>query len=153
LIHLKDLSLFQKFVRLCAGRTGMLLNMNQIANETGISVKTVQSWISVLEASYIIFLLQPWFANINKRLVKTPIITTDVSPGWWFARHFLVKGATGVVESSGMAQDGTLNFEILFDNEDCKEKHTFYFQEDFLKKEVIRNGRKQNKDKVRMAGR
>ena len=57
---------------LCAGRTGQLFNASQISNELGVSVPTIQSWISVLEASYILFLLPPWYSNINKRLVKTP---------------------------------------------------------------------------------
>jgi uncharacterized protein len=72
LINIGDLSLFQKFIRLCVGRAGSLFNMSQLANETGVSVKTIQSWVSVLEASYLIFFLQPWFAKINKRLIKTP---------------------------------------------------------------------------------
>ena len=74
LIQLKDLSLFQKFIRICAGRTANLFNASAIASETGVSVKTIQSWISVLEASYIIFRLSPYFENINKRLIKSPKI-------------------------------------------------------------------------------
>jgi len=72
LINIGDLSVFQKFIRLCVGRVGSIFNMSQLANETGVAIKTIQSWISVLEASYLVFLLQPWHANINKRLVKTP---------------------------------------------------------------------------------
>jgi uncharacterized protein len=72
LINVKDLSLFRKFMKLCAGRIGQVLNSSQLANETGASVNTIRSWISVLETSFIIHLLQPWFDNINKRLVKSP---------------------------------------------------------------------------------
>lgn len=72
LANLKDLSLFQRFVRLCAGRCGQLLNLNSLASDTGISHTTARAWISLLEASYIIFLLQPYHANISKRLVKSP---------------------------------------------------------------------------------
>lgn len=72
LLNIKDIHAFQKFVYLCAGRIGQLLNTNSLANEVGVSVKTIQSWISVLEASYIVFLLYPYNNNINKRVVKTP---------------------------------------------------------------------------------
>ena len=72
LINLKDLSLFQKFVRLCAGRIGQIFNANNLANETGVSVPTINSWISILHTSYVIMLLQPFHKNINKRLTKSP---------------------------------------------------------------------------------
>ena len=58
----------------CAGRIGQLLNLTSLANDCGISANTAKSWISVLEASYIIFLLQPHYKNFNKRLVKMPKI-------------------------------------------------------------------------------
>jgi Predicted ATPase (AAA+ superfamily) len=63
---------FQRFLRLCAGRNGQLLNMSSLATESGLSLPTVKSWLSILEASYIIFLLQPYHVNFNKRLVKMP---------------------------------------------------------------------------------
>ncbi|MBU4263101.1 MAG: ATP-binding protein [Proteobacteria bacterium] len=72
LVNVKDLSVFQRFVRLCAGRCGQLLNLNGLANDTGISQSTAREWMTVLEASYIVFLLQPFHANIGKRLIKSP---------------------------------------------------------------------------------
>jgi len=72
LVTIKDLNLFQRFVQLCAGRIGQLLNVNSLANDTGISHTTARNWLSLLEASYVIFLLQPYFRNISKRLVKSP---------------------------------------------------------------------------------
>jgi predicted AAA+ superfamily ATPase len=63
---------FNNFVGLCAGRTGQLLNLNNLANECGISQPTAKSWLSILESSYIIFLLPPYFENFNKRIVKSP---------------------------------------------------------------------------------
>ena len=72
LIHLRDLSLFQKFVRLCAGRVGQIFNASALSSEVGVSVPTINSWISILQESYIIFLLQPYYANIRKRLTKSP---------------------------------------------------------------------------------
>jgi predicted AAA+ superfamily ATPase len=72
LITIKDLNLFHRFIKLCAGRVGQLLNVNSLANDTGISHTTAGNWLSILEASYIIFLLQPYHRNISKRLVKSP---------------------------------------------------------------------------------
>ncbi|MGC1878721.1 MAG: ATP-binding protein [Rhabdochlamydiaceae bacterium] len=63
---------FQKFMRLCAARIGQLLDLTDLSKDAGISLQTVKSWLSVLEASYIIFLLQPHHTNFNKRLVKMP---------------------------------------------------------------------------------
>ncbi|MFQ5639447.1 MAG: ATP-binding protein [bacterium] len=72
--NIQDLNKFQIFLRLCAGRVGQLLNASAMANEIGVSYKTIQSWISILEASFIIFLLQPFYRNFNKRLTKSPKI-------------------------------------------------------------------------------
>jgi predicted AAA+ superfamily ATPase len=67
-----DLSLFQKLLGLCAGRVGQLLNLSSLATECGISHNTARDWMSVLEASYIIFRLPPYHVNFNKRIVKQP---------------------------------------------------------------------------------
>jgi len=72
LINIKDISLFQRFLRICAHHVGQLVNLSRLANDCGVSYHTVESWLSVLEASYIIVRLQPWYKNFNKRLVKTP---------------------------------------------------------------------------------
>src|SRR5579863_60334 len=70
--NVSDLAVFQLFMKLCAGRIGQLLNVSSLANDCGISLSTANSWLSLLQASYIIFLLQPHFKNFSKRLVKTP---------------------------------------------------------------------------------
>lgn len=72
LVMIKDLNLFQRFVTLCAGRIGQLLNLNSLAADAGVSHQTARNWLTLLEASYIIFRLPPYFANISKRLVKSP---------------------------------------------------------------------------------
>ncbi len=72
LLQVGDLLLFQTFLRLCAGRTGQLLNLASLAADCGISPATARSWLSVLEASYITFRLPPFFTNLSKRLIKTP---------------------------------------------------------------------------------
>ncbi len=72
ILQVGDLLLFQTFLRLCAGRTGQLLNLSSLAGDSGISSPTARSWLSVLEASYIAFRLPQLHANLNKRLVKSP---------------------------------------------------------------------------------
>lgn len=72
LLEIRNLALFEKFIRLAAGRVGQLLNMQSLAADVGVSGNTAGHWISILEASYIVFRLPPWFENIGKRLVKTP---------------------------------------------------------------------------------
>jgi hypothetical protein len=72
LLNIGDIEAFGRFVRLCAGRCGQLLNMASMAADCGISVTTVKRWLSILETSFIIFLLRPHHRNFNKRLVKSP---------------------------------------------------------------------------------
>lgn len=72
LLNITDTTLFQKFMGICAGRTGQLLNTTAIGNELGITHKTVRKWLSILETSFIVFFLQPHYRNFNKRLVKRP---------------------------------------------------------------------------------
>lgn len=72
LIEVQNLSLFQRFLKMCAARTGQLLNLSSLSNDCGVSHTTVRKWLSVLEAGYIVFLLQPHHQNFGKRLVKTP---------------------------------------------------------------------------------
>ena len=77
--QLHSMSLFQKFLILLAGRTGQILNYSSISNDLGISSTTVKSWLSILEASFIVFQLQPFFMNIKKRLIRSPkVYFTDV---------------------------------------------------------------------------
>jgi len=72
LLNVNNLALFRNFITACAGRTGQLLNLTQLGTDVGIDVKTAKNWLSILEASFIIYRLQPWFHNFNKRIVKTP---------------------------------------------------------------------------------
>jgi len=72
IINVRDLNTFQRFVRMCAARIGQLLNLSGLANDCGITHNTAKAWLSVLEASYLIFLLPPHHRNFNKRLVKMP---------------------------------------------------------------------------------
>ncbi|MBQ0076980.1 MAG: ATP-binding protein [Bacteroidales bacterium] len=72
LLQVQNQMLFLKFIKLCAGRIGSIFNASQIANEVGVDSKTIAHWLSVLQASYIIYLLPPYFENISKRVVKSP---------------------------------------------------------------------------------
>lgn len=67
-----DLNAFHTFVQLCAGRIGQQLNLSALGAEVGISHNTARAWLSLLEASYIVFLVHPYYKNFSKRLVKTP---------------------------------------------------------------------------------
>lgn len=72
LSNISDLATFQQFIALCAGRTAQLLNLNSLADDTGRHLSSIKAWLNILEASYITFRLRPYFANLRKRLVKTP---------------------------------------------------------------------------------
>lgn len=74
LINLKDLMTFQKFLKLCAGRVGQIVNFSSLGGELGVSHHTVKHWLSVMQASYIITLLPPYFENFGKRIIKSPKI-------------------------------------------------------------------------------
>ncbi len=79
-----DLQRFERFVRLCAGRTGQLLNLDSLGNDAGVSHATARAWIDLLQTSYIVHLLPPWFTNSGKRLVKSPkLYFYDVGLACW----------------------------------------------------------------------
>jgi predicted AAA+ superfamily ATPase len=69
----ENLHNFSRFLGLCAGRTGQILNLSSLANDAGVAVNTAKSWLSLLESSYIIYLLQPYHENFNKRIIKSPV--------------------------------------------------------------------------------
>ena len=70
--NIGNLEIFQRFVRLCAGRSGQLLNLSSLASDCGISHTTARQWISILQAGFIVHLLPPHFNNFSKRIIKTP---------------------------------------------------------------------------------
>ncbi len=70
--NITDLATFQHFIKLCAGRIGQPLNTTELGRDCGIDAKTAKAWLSVLETSYVIFMLQPYYNNFNKRLIKAP---------------------------------------------------------------------------------
>ncbi len=70
--NIGNLTNFQRFMQLLAGRVGQILNLSSISDDVGVSVKTIDSWLSILEASYIVFRLQPYYENFGKRAIKSP---------------------------------------------------------------------------------
>jgi predicted AAA+ superfamily ATPase len=72
LIQLKDASLFEKMIKLLAGRTGQLIDYSSLANDVGVDSKTIRNWLSLLEASFVVFKLPPYFENFGKRVIKAP---------------------------------------------------------------------------------
>jgi predicted AAA+ superfamily ATPase len=100
--NITDLNTFERFLRLCAGRTGQLLNMNSLAIESGVDNKTIASWIGVLESSFIMYRLHPHHSNFNKRIVKMPKI------------YFYDTGLTCAL--LGIQNAGQLNYHPLFGN-------------------------------------
>jgi hypothetical protein len=84
MLAVRDLDRFQRFVRLCAARSGQLLNLSSLASDAGISHVTAREWLTVLEASYLVLRLPPYHSNFGKRLVKTPkLYFLDVALAAW----------------------------------------------------------------------
>lgn len=114
LVNVRELATFQRFVKMCAARTGQLLNLSSLAADCGISHNTASAWLSVLEASYIVHLLRPHHRNFNKRLVKAPkLYFCDVGLAAWLT------GVREPAQASFHAQRGAL-FETLVVNEFLK---------------------------------
>ena len=101
-----DLIRFEKFMRLLAGRVGQLVNNSTLATEVGVSSTTIGSWLSVLEASHVIYTLKPWFKNRNSQVVKTPKI--------YFCDTGLVSYLLGIETPEQMIRDPLLG--NIFEN-------------------------------------
>ena len=106
LINIKDLNVFETFLRLLAGRVGQLVNYNSLASDTGVSAVTISNWLSVLEASFIIFKLNPYYENLGKRIIKSPKI--------FFTEPGLACYLLGIEEESQLSRDPLLG--NLFEN-------------------------------------
>ena len=106
ILQVKDLSLFEQFIRLLAGRTGQVLNLHSLGNEIGVAGKTLKEWVSVLEASFIVFRLQPYFENFGKRITKSPKL--------YFTDTGLLCYLLGIEKPEQVARDPA--FGHLFEN-------------------------------------
>jgi len=102
-LNVGDLGAFQTFLGLCAGRAGQLLNLTNLGTEAGVTNKTAKAWISVLEASFVVFQLRPYFRNVSKRLTKsTKLYFHDVGLlcrllGVWTAEQLAVHPLRGAI--------------------------------------------------------
>lgn len=118
LINLKDLSVFQNFIRLLAGRVGQVLNLSSLANDTGVSSTTLKEWLSILEASFIIFRLNPYYENFGKRVIK--------SPKYYFTDVGLLSYLLGIEKADQVSRDPLLGniFENMVVIEFLKERYS-----------------------------
>ena len=106
LINLQDLSLFEKFMKLLAGRVGQLLDYTSLANDVGVSQRTIKNWLSILEASFVIYKLSPYYENFGKRVVK--------SPKYYFIDTGLLAFLLGIENPSQVSRDPLVG--QLFEN-------------------------------------
>lgn len=106
LIHLKDANLFEKFIKLLAGRVGQIINYQSLASDVGVDSKTVKQWLSILEASFIVFALPPYFENFGKRVIK--------SPKYYFTDTGLLSYLLDIEKPSQVARDPLMG--SLFEN-------------------------------------
>ena len=84
IVNIKNINLFERFITLLAGRVGQVVNFSALATETGVSSTTINEWVSILEAAFLIFKLPPYYSNVSKRVVKSPkIYFTDVGLAAW----------------------------------------------------------------------
>ncbi|PWQ95453.1 AAA family ATPase [Leucothrix pacifica] len=136
LIQLKNIQLFEKFVRLAAGRTGQVVNMQSMANDVGVSSHTINDWVSLLEASFITFRLPPWFANIGKRLTKSPkLYFYDVGLAAWLM-GITREEHLAVHPLRGHLFENLVVLELLKGVHNHGDKPNMFFYRDSVKNEV-----------------
>jgi len=97
LIQLKDVSLFEKFIKLLAGRVGQIINYQSLSNDVGVGAPTIKQWLSILEASFIIFKLPPYYNNFGKRVIK--------SPKYYFTEIGLLAYLLGIEKNTQVRRD------------------------------------------------
>ena len=142
--QINNLSEFNTFLKLLAGRVGQVLNLNSLSNDVGVSSTTLKAWLNILEASYIVFKIYPYFENFGKRMIKSPkIYFTDVG---------LVSYLLGIENSSQISRDpligGLFENMVVLESIKCRYNqgfdHQLYFYRDNKKNEVDLIYKKQN---------
>ena len=136
LIQLKDATLFEKFIKLLAGRVGQLINYRSLSNDVGVDAKTIKQWLSIMEASFIIFKLPPYFENFGKRVIK--------SPKYYFTDTGLLSYLLDIEKAGQIARDPLIGniFENLIVLEALKARYNqglksnLYFFRDSQGKEI-----------------
>ena len=154
IVNLKDIQQFQHFLVLCAGRIGNEFNASALSNEVGVSSVTIKDWLNVLETSYVVFRLMPYYSNIGKRLAKTPkIYFYDVG----LASFLMGIQEAGQIESHplrGALFENMVVTEMLKQRFNNGENNNLYFYRDNSQKEVDiiqANGGKLNAFEVKSA--
>lgn len=136
LINIQDLSRFERFVRVLASRVGQLVNLQSISRELGISAPTINQWISLLEASYVVKRLQPYYQNIGKRQIKSPkLYFTDVG----LAAYLLGIHNPQQMEThplKGQLFENMVVMDLIKTNENYLYHRGFYFYRDNLDHEI-----------------
>jgi uncharacterized protein len=136
MLDIKDLRSFQTFVKLCAGRIGQPLNLSSLANDCGISSPTAKAWLSILESSFIIFTLSPYYQNFSKRLIKSPkLYFYDTG----LACHLLNMTEAQQVETyyqRGSLFENAIISELLKNRLNQAKNQMLYFWQDSNKNEV-----------------
>lgn len=136
LLAVRDLGAFTTFVRLCAGRIGQLLNLSALATECGVTAPTARAWLSLLESSYLVFLLQPYYRNFNKRVTKSPkLYFYDTG----LACHLLGIESATQVESyyqRGSLFENAMVAELVKNRLNAGRLPRFYYWQDSHKNEV-----------------
>lgn len=125
LVQVENQTAFETFVRLLAGRIGQVVNFQSLSDDIGVDAKTLKRWISVLEASYVIVRLQPYYRNLGKRLVKSPkVYFTDVG----LASYLL-----GITDSSQIVRDPLFGglFENMVIMDLYKARYNYQLRQDF----------------------
>lgn len=136
LIQLKDAALFEKFIKLLAGRVGQLVNYQSLSNDVGVDAKTIKQWLSILEASFVVFKLPPYFDNFGKRVIK--------SPKYYFTDTGLLAYLLDIEKAEQIARDPLIGniFENLIVLEAVKSRYNqglksnLYFFRDSQGKEI-----------------
>ena len=134
--NISNLGVFQLFIKLCAGRIGQLLNTNSLANDLGVNLNTVRSWLDILESSYVIFRLNPHHRNFNKRVVKQKkLYFVDVG----LATHLLGIESPGQVDThylKGNLFENLIVAEFLKDRYNKGKLSNLFFWRDHIGNEI-----------------
>ena len=97
IINIKEQNTFESFMKLLAGRVGQIINYNSLANDVGVNAKTIKNWLSILEASFIVYRLSPYFENLGKRSIK--------SPKYYFTEVGLLSFLLGIYKADQITRD------------------------------------------------
>ena len=136
MVNVKDLNIFRNFLKLCAGRNAQVINFSGLCTDSGLNKKTVKSWLSILEASFIIYFIPPYFRNFSKRMIKSPKLYFYDSG---LVGHLLgLNSAKEVLLSTfkGAIFESMVMSEVKKYNNNYRKSRDFYFWKDHRGVEV-----------------